>query len=452
MNKKLLENFLSSISYDKVLKPYEIETGIVWTKMLAECGIVDKKDAKKVVMMLEKMKDKDLVYNEDIHFSVESTLEKLLGSKKDLAGIIRTARSRNDLVVSDERMYIKDEIKNINKLINNLVLKIVELAEKNIDVPMVGYTHLQPAQPLFFSHYVLSFAWWLLRDNERLKDCYKRVDILVLGSAALAGTSFKIDRTKVAKELGFSNVSYNSVDAVSDRDFIVEFISCLSILSMHLSRMAEELIIYLTPAFGYIKLQEELTSGSSIMPQKENPDYLELIRGKTARVYANLVGILTLMKALPLSYNRDMQEDKIYLFDSVNVVKECLEVLTLVFSNIVVNKEKLEEHIEKFDFIFSTEIANFLVKNFGFNYKQSYEKLKNILKYCKENKKNLKSLTYEEYKKFLGIEFSQKDYQKLLEIFDVKKLINSYDSLGGTSLNQVKLQIRKIKNICNKKL
>jgi len=452
MNKKLLKDFLSSISYDKVLKSYEIETCIVWTNMLAECGIVNKKDAKKVVSALKKIRNKNLVYNEDIHFSVETTLEKFLGKEKNLAGIIRTARSRNDLVVSDERMYIKDEIKNITKLIKNLILKIIDLAEKNINVPMVGYTHLQPAQPVLFSHYILCFVWWLLRDSERLKDCYKRVDVSVLGSAAFSGTSFEIDRVKVAKNLGFSSISYNSVDAVSDRDFIIEFIGCLSILAMHLSRIAEELIIYLTPAFGYIKLQKELTSTSSIMPQKENPDYLELIRGKTARVYSDLFGILTLMKALPLTYNRDMQEDKIYLFDSVKVVKECLEVLTVIFSNIIINKERLEKHIEKFDFIFSTELANFIVKNFYVNYKQAYNKLKDILKYCKENKKNLKSLSYEEYKKFLGKNFSQKDYQKLLEIFDVKKLINLYNSLGGTSLKQVKLQIRKIKNICNKNL
>ncbi len=449
MKKDLLKNFLSSIDYDKILKPYEIETCIAWTNMLAECGIVDKKHVKKVVSMLKKMKNKELVYDEDIHFSVETTLEKLLGKKKVLAGIIRTARSRNDMVVSDERMYIKDEIKNIIGLIKNLVLKIVELAEKNIDVPMVGYTHFQPAQPVLFSHYILCFAWWLLRDIERLKDCYRRVDILVLGSAALAGTSFKIDRIKLAKKLGFKDVSYNSVDAVSDRDFIIELISCLSILSMHLSRIAEELIIYLNPAFDYVKLQKKLLSISSIMPQKENPDYLELVRGKTAKIYSNLIGILTLMKALPLSYNRDMQEDKIYLFDSVNVTKECLEVLTIIFSNMVVNKEKLEKDVEKFDYIFSTELANFVVKNFGVSYKQAYVKLKNILKYCKENKKSLKSLSFEEYKKFLGKNFSQKYYQKLLEIFDVRKLINSHDSTGGTSLNQVKLQIKKIKNICN---
>ncbi|MFN3551079.1 MAG: argininosuccinate lyase [Endomicrobiia bacterium] len=323
MEKNLLKEFLSSFKFDFKLAKYDILSCIAWTELLIKNKIVDKTQGEKIIRILQNIKKnpKKILPSEDIHFAVEETLEKLLGKQKHLAGIIRTARSRNDLVVSDERMFLKEEIKEIIKLLKSLVSTIVKLAEKNFDISMVGYTHLQPAQPVLFSHYILSFAWWFVRDIERLKDCYKRVDVSVLGSAAFAGSSFEIDRKEIAKKLGFSKVSENSVDSVSDRDFVIEFISCCSIIMMHLSRISEELIIWCNPNFGYISLPKELTSGSSIMPQKQNPDYLELIRGKSAKVYSDLLGILVLMKSLPLSYNRDMQEDKVYLFSCVNTTK-----------------------------------------------------------------------------------------------------------------------------------
>lgn len=451
MDKSLLNKFLSSFEYDKELAEFDIETCIVWTKLLLENKIVKPNEAKKIVKLLNNLKKNlKLVEAEDIHYSVEKTLEKLLRDNKKLAGIIRTARSRNDLVVSDERMYIKKEINYLKKLLKNLVLSILNLAKKNITLPMVGYTHLQPAQPVLFSHYILTFAWWFIRDIERLINCYKRVDVSVLGSAAFAGSSFFIDRRKVAKELGFNGVSFNSVDSVSDRDFIVEFIFCCATILMHMSRIAEELIIWCNPNFGYISLPKHLTSGSSIMPQKQNPDYLELIRGKASKVYSDLIGILTLLKGLPLSYNRDLQEDKVYLFSSVRITKDCINVMKLIFDSLVINKEKLIYDLEKYDFILATEVANFLVEEFNYQYKLAHATTQKILQYCVENKKNLRELSYSDYRKLLDNKINENNFKKLIKRLHPIKAASNYKTLGGSSLPQVKFQISVIEKFLKK--
>ncbi|MCX7715871.1 MAG: argininosuccinate lyase [Endomicrobia bacterium] len=453
MNRKnLLKSFLSSISYDKKLAKYDVKSCIVWTKTLAKKGIIKPKQSQKILKLLtilQKYPEK-IVNEEDIHLAVETTLEKMLKRDKEIAGIIRTARSRNDLVVSDERLYIKEEMLNIISHVKQLVYSIVTIAEKNLDVIMVGNTHFQPAQPVLFSHYILCFAWWLLRDVDRLKDCYKRIDVSVLGSGAFAGTSFEIDRQQVAKELGFSKISDNSVDSVSDRDFIIEFVAHLAILSMHLSRIAEELIIWCHPAFGYISLPERLTSFSSIMPQKKNPDYLELIRAKTSRVYSDIIGILTLTKSLPLTYNRDLQEDKIYLFDAVEVVKEKVAVMDEIFKNMIVNQKSLKKQIDEFDYIFATEIANFMVKELKLIFKTAYNKTKQLIEYCMKKSKKIKEVDYTEYRKIFGEKFSKKCYEKLLEYLKVENLIRQYKNYGNTSPQQVKNQIFKIKNLIKK--
>lgn len=447
MNKNLLKKFLSSFEYDKILAKYDIDACIVWTETLAKNKIVEKEKAKKVINVLKQLKKqtKEILPEEDIHFAVEKTLEKFLVDK-ELAGIIRTARSRNDLVVSDERMFIKEEILNIQKLLKNLILSIVKLAEKNLYLPMVGYTHLQPAQPVLFSHYVLAFAWWLLRDIDRLKDCYKRTDFSVLGSAAFAGSGFDIDRKEVAKKLGFKEVSKNSVDSVSDRDFMIEFVFCCAVIMMHLSRIAEEFIIWCSPNFGYITLPKELTSGSSIMPQKQNPDYLELIRGKSAKVYSDLVGILVLLKGLPLSYNRDMQEDKVYLVSTLNTVKDCLEVMKIVFDSVKINKEKMISDIKQYDFIFATDVANFLVKEVGIPYKLAHKKVQKLIEYCIRQNKKLCQLGYNDYVMVLGKNVLKDLHTKLLEIFDLDKAAKHYKTYGGSSVQQVKIQIKTLKN------
>lgn len=447
--KELLQKFLSSFGVDKRLVKYDVDNCIAWTELLAKNKVVDKNKAKKVVKTLQQIKhklDKLLVSSEDVHFAVEQTLEKLLKKDKDLAGIIRTARSRNDLVVSDERMFLKEQMVELINLLKKLVSSIVEVAQKNIDLPMVGYTHLQPAQPVLFSHYVLSFAWWFVRDIDRLKDCYKRVDVSVLGSAAFAGSSFKINIKEFAKKLKFTKVVDNSVDAVSDRDFIVEFISCCAMVMMHLSRIAEEFIIWCSPNFGYISLPENLTSGSSIMPQKQNPDYLELIRGKTAKVYSDLLGILTLMKNLPLTYNRDMQEDKNYLFSAVDTTKDCVKVMTLIFKNLKLNNEKFVEDVKKYDFIFSTEFANFLVTHMGLSFKTAHKKVQDVLKYCRQNNKKLTELKFEELRPFLGKSFDTEAFNKLKEKIK-ENIADMYKTYAGSSLQQVRFQINKLKKI-----
>ncbi len=452
MNQNLLKKFLSSFKFDFRLAKYDIQSCIAWTELLIKNKIVDKAQGEKVIKILKKINrnPKKVFPEEDIHFAVEKTLEKFLGKQKHLAGVIRTARSRNDLVVSDERMFLKEEIIEIIKLLKNLILTIVKLAEKNFDIPIVGYTHLQPAQPVLFSHYILSFAWWFLRDIERLQDCYKRVDVSVLGSAAFAGSSFEVDREEIAKKLGFSKISENSVDSVSDRDFIIEFISCCSIIMMHLSRTSEELIIWCNPNFGYISLPKELTSGSSIMPQKQNPDYLELIRGKSAKAYSDLIGILVLMKALPLSYNRDMQEDKVYLFSCVDTTKQCLEIIDMIFSNLNINIEKLKKDLESYDFILATEIANFFVKEMKYTFKFAHKKVQQLLNFCVENKKSIRELNFDEYKNLVDKKFTKEMFSKLQEILDIKNLAENYKTYGGSSINHVKNQIKNINNLLKK--
>lgn len=447
MNKKLLEDFLSSFSVDDRLAEYDIETCAVWTEFLLKKKIIKKQQAKKVISALKKLKNSKILPAEDVHFAVEKTLENILKDEKDLAGIIRTARSRNDLVVSDERMYIKQETENIINLLKKLVLSILKLSKENIDVPMVGYTHLQPAQPVLFSHYVLCFAWWFVRDIERLKDCYKRVDVSVLGAAAFAGSTFEIDREEVAKKLGFKKVSDNSVDSVSDRDFIVEFISCCAIIMMHLSRISEEFIVWCNPNFGYLSLPKELTSGSSIMPQKQNPDYLELIRGKSSKVFADLFGILALMKGLPLSYNRDMQEDKTFLFSAVDTTKECIEVMSVIFEKIKINSDRLKEDLIKYDFILATEIANFLVEKMNIPFKLAHKKTQNLIEFCAKNNKKIHQLSYEDMKVSLEVDIKKENYEQLIQRLDFSKVASNYKTLAGSSKKEVLSQIKKIERL-----
>lgn len=451
-DKEMLKRFLSSFSYDNRLAKYDIEVSLAWTKMLSEKKIIDRKKVSKVIKVLSELSNNlNQIYpEEDVHFAVEKTIEKILGEDKTLAGVIRTARSRNDLVVCDERLYLKDEIKNISVEVLNLVETVINFSEKNMEVIMCGNTHLQPAQPVLLSHYILSFGWMLLRDFERLKDCYNRNDVFVLGSAAFAGTTFEIDREMVAKKLGFKYVSENSVDSVSDRDFIMEFVSCCSILMMHLSRMCEEFILWLNPNFGYISLPIELTSGSSIMPQKQNPDYLELIRAKSARVYSNFVGISTLMKSLPLSYNRDMQEDKIYLFDTVDTVSDCLRIMNLVMTNIKVNPENLKASL-RFDYILATEFANFLVEEFKLEFKLAHKMVNSCISYCLEKKKMLSNLSFLEMKSFINLkEFSEEKFLKLKKRLDYQNIINSTVAYGGTSPEQVRIQISNLRKLVKK--
>ncbi len=330
---KVVEAFTESISFDVRLIEHDITGSIAHARMLGKCGIIPEQDAQAIVTGLESILDDcrsgRITFDpsaEDVHMNVEKLLFEKIGEP---AGKLHTARSRNDQVCTDIRLFLKHEIARIAALIRSLQAAVVEQADRNAEVIMPGYTHLQHAQPVLLGHHLMAYFWMLERDNGRLLDCLKRLDVLPLGSGALAGTTFPIDREYVAHELDFASVSDNSIDSVSDRDFVSEFLAAAAIVMTHLSRFAEEIIIWNTSEFGFIELDDSVTTGSSIMPQKKNPDVAELVRGKCARVIGNLVSLLTLQKGLPLAYNRDLQEDKVPVFDTVDTLVMSLGHLLL---------------------------------------------------------------------------------------------------------------------------
>lgn len=433
------KRFVSSIDYDVKLAKYDILGSIAHTKMLADCGIIPPGDAKKIINGLNSIK-KDFengklkFTGEDIHTSIETELKKRIGAP---AGKMHTARSRNDQVALSERLYLKDELKIIVEKIETAIDSVKNAAKKNLSVIMPGFTHLQNAQPVLFSHWFLSYGWMLKRDRERFLDCYKRVDVMPLGSAAFAGTEFSINRNFVAKELGFSKISENSVDTVSDRDFLIEFLFDCSLLSMHLSRFAEEIIIWSSQQFGFIKLSERFTTGSSIMPQKKNPDFAELIRGKTGRTYGNLISILTVMKGLPLSYNRDMQLDKEPLFDSVETIKNILDISSEMINTVKVDSEKMISSCKN-GFILATDVADYLTSK-GVPFRTAHNIVGKIVDYCIKNKKSFNNLSIVEWKNF-----SAQFDKSVFGVLDFKKSVEKRKSFGGTSLQSVKNQLKKL--------
>ena len=447
INKEMKE-FTSSISFDKNLAVYDIAGSIAHAKMLGKCNIISPEESQKIVAALEAIL-KDVQKNgwsiseeaEDIHTWVENNLKEKIG---DIAGKLHTARSRNDQVALDERLYLKEEVHKIQDLLKDLQASLLLIAEKNMDVIMPGYTHLQHAQPILFSHHLLAYFYKFNRDKGRMKDLFKRMDVLPLGSAALAGTSFPIDREYVAKQLNFSMISENSLDAVSDRDFILEFLSASAILMMHLSRLSEEIILWSSKEFDFIELDDSFCTGSSIMPQKKNPDAAELIRGKTGRVYGNLINLLTTMKALPLAYNHDMQEDKEPLFDTVSTLETSLFLMSKMIETMQVNKEKMEKGT-KGDFSTATELADYLVKK-GLSFRDAHKLVGRMVIYCLENKKYLEDLTLSELKSF------HKNFsEKTLEILKPQSAVEAKDSYGGTSLNRVKESIKSAKETLEEK-
>ena len=447
INKEMKE-FTSSFSFDKKLAVYDITGSIAHAKMLGKCNIISHEESQKIVTALEVIL-KDVQKNgwsiseevEDIHTWVENHLKEKIG---DIAGKLHTARSRNDQVALDERLYLKEEVQKIQDLLNDLQTSLLLIAEKNLDVIMPGYTHLQHAQPILFSHHLLAYFYKFNRDKGRMKDLFKRMDVLPLGSAALAGTSFPINREYVAKELNFGMISENSLDAVSDRDYILEFLSASAILMMHLSRLSEEIILWSSKEFNFIELDDSFCTGSSIMPQKKNPDAAELIRGKTGRVYGNMINLFTVMKALPLAYNHDMQEDKEPLFDTVSTLETSLFLMSKMIETMQVNKEKMEEGT-KGDFSTATELADYLVKK-GLSFREAHKLVGNIVIYCLENKKILEDLTLSELNSF------HKNFsEKTLEILKLQSAVEAKDSYGGTSLNRVKESIKSAKETLEEK-
>ena len=368
-------DFNSSIRFDKRMYKEDITGSIAHSKMLAKQEIIDKEESKKIIDELKNILS-DIENNkleidnnaEDIHMFIESELTKRIGSTGKR---LHTARSRNDQVALDIRIYLKNEINEIIKLIIELINTLVKKAEKNLYTVMPGYTHLQRAQPITFAHHLMAYVEMLLRDLERLNQNYNRTNIMPLGSCALAGTTYNLDREYVKELLEFKDITKNSLDGVSDRDFAIEFISNISIVMMHLSRLSEEIVMWCSWEFKFIELDDAFSTGSSIMPQKKNPDITELIRGKTGRVYGNLMGILTMMKGLPLAYNKDMQEDKEFIFDSIDTVKICITTLIPMIDTMKVLKENMEKAALK-GFINATDCADYLVKK-GMPFRDAYK-------------------------------------------------------------------------------
>ncbi|UCE72263.1 MAG: argininosuccinate lyase [Nitrospiraceae bacterium] len=440
---KIVEDFTSSIAFDVRLWKYDIEGSIAHAKMLGRQKIISKKDMNLIIRGLGdiykeieagRFRFKDGL--EDIHMNIEHALIKKVGAA---GGKLHTARSRNDQVALDVRLYLRDEIHEILKLIINFRRVLVSIAKKHINTVMPGYTHLQRAQPVLLSHHFLAYHEMLGRDMERVRDCLKRVNVLPLGAAALAGTTLPINRNYVAKLLKFPEVSENSMDSVSDRDFIAEFIAASSITMGHLSRLSEELILWSSEEFGFIELPEAFATGSSIMPQKKNPDIPELVRGKTGRVVGNLMAIFTVMKGLPLAYNRDMQEDKEPLFDTVDTVKACISVLSAMLPRIRFRKKVMAEAVES-GFMTATDVAEYLVKK-GMPFREAHGVTGAIVRYCIENKKDITDMTVAEFQDYS--DYFKKD---IVNHITVQASLEGKKSQGSTSGKMVSSRIRNISN------
>ncbi len=441
---KTTEEFTSSVSFDVRLWKYDIEGSIAHARMLGKQKIIPQKDAGLIIKGLNEIKEeivsgkfRFLDSLEDVHMNIEDALIRKIGA---VGGKVHTARSRNDQVSLDIRLFLLDEIRETIKLIRKFQKVIVALAGKHIDTIMPGYTHLQRAQPVLLAHHLLAYFEMLERDRERLEDCMKRVDVMPLGSAALAGTTLPIDRKYVAGLLGFSRISENSMDAVADRDFIMEFISASSIIMVHLSRLSEELIIWNSEEFGFIDLPDAFSTGSSIMPQKKNPDIPELIRGKTGRVFGHSIAILTVTKGLPLAYNRDLQEDKEPLFDTVDTLKSCLGILVKMLPKIKFNVRTMEKAAGG-GFTVSTDLAEYLVQK-GLPFRDAHRTCGSVVKYCIDKGKTMNDLTLTELKRFSGL--IGKDVSRYLTL---QTSINRRSSHGGTSKENVIKRIKAIKGL-----
>jgi argininosuccinate lyase len=440
---KQAQNYLASIPFDRRLYRQDIEGSIAHARMLAKQGIIDESEAETIIKGLNSIREEIeqgkfqfKTELEDIHMNIEAGLFEKIG---DVAGKLHTARSRNDQIALDMRLFAKEEIlKTIDK-IKALQSSLVELAEANKSVVMPGYTHLQQAQPVLLAHHLLAYFEMFERDKERFHDCLKRTNVLPLGSGALAGVPYPVDRDFVARELGFSKVSANSLDAVSDRDFVIEYAAVAAIIMMHLSRLSEELILWSSSEFGFIEIGEAFTTGSSIMPQKKNPDVAELARGKTGRVYGNLMGIITTMKSLPLAYNRDMQEDKEGLFGTVDTLHSSLEVFAGMVKTIKVNTERISQAM-KTDYILATDLADYLVKK-GMPFREAHGVVAKLSKYAASKGKKFRELGLKEYREFSPL-FGDDVYKITLE-----SSVAARNVVGGTSPQQVEKALRRAKRL-----
>lgn len=435
-------DFNSSTSFDSRMWKQDITGSMAHAKMLAKQGIIAEEEAESIVTHLQEIywdiEAGRLTYepeDEDIHMFIERVLTKRIGT---VGKKLHTARSRNDQVALDFRMYQKELIENIDTQLANLLKVLYQLADEHKETILPGFTHLQKAQPVLLGHHLLAYYNMFTRDRERFADCLKRTDYMPLGSGALAGTTYSTDRFFVQEQLGFENICTNSMDAVSDRDFALEFLSCSSIAMMHLSRLCEELILWCSPDFGFIEMDDSYSTGSSIMPQKKNPDMAELIRGKTGRVYGDLMGLLTVMKGLPLAYNKDMQEDKEPVFDAHDTLVACLEMMIGMLSTLTVNVETMA-HSAKSGFMNATDAADYLVSK-GLAFRDCHEIIGKLVLHCIQTGQALEDLPLSELKKFSDV-FDEDIYENI----DIKTCIKAKKSYGSTSYESVKQQLADIK-------
>lgn len=441
-----VDDFNSSIRFDKRMYRQDIKGSIAHAKMLGKQGIIDMEDSEKIIAGLKEIlsdiesgKVEFLIDAEDIHMNIEKLLTDKIG---DSGKRLHTGRSRNDQVALDIRMYLMDEIDEISAMLTGLLETLVSLAKSHTDTIMPGYTHLQKAQPVTFAHHLMAYFEMTKRDLSRLSDCKKRTNVMPLGSGALAGTTYPLDREFVANELGFAAVTQNSLDGVSDRDFAIELASCLSIIMMHLSRFCEELILWSSHEFSFVEMDDAYSTGSSIMPQKKNPDVAELIRGKTGRVYGHLMGLLTTMKGIPLAYNKDMQEDKEPIFDAIDTVKLCLPVFVDMISTMKVNKHNMLKGA-KGGFTNATDVADYLVKK-GMPFRDAHEVVGKLVFYSISKDKALDDLTIDEFK-----EFSNIIEDDIYDAISMETCVNGRTVIGGPAKETVQSAIAAAEKFLN---
>ena len=433
----------NSLNIDKRLYKEDISGSIAHVEMLFKQKIISFKIKNKIIYGLNKIakeiSNKKFEFNEkyeDIHMNIEKRLFQIIG---DEAGYIHTARSRNDQVITDFKMWVKSATNEINVTIDKVIKSTIKLAEKNIYTIMPGFTHLKNAQAISFAHYLMAYIEMFNRDKKRFKNNFENLEENPLGVAALTGTSFNIDRNYTTKKLGFKKPTNNSIDTVSDRDFVLDFLYGISLCSMHISRIAEELIIWNSDGFNLINLSDKVVTGSSIMPQKKNPDLLEFLRGKSGSAYGNLFTMLTILKGLPLSYFKDMQDDKEIVFKSYDTLINCLKILDEVIKNLSPNKNNMLT-LASSGYITATDLADYLVKNHSISFRKAYQKTAAIVNYSEKNKKKLHELTLDELRKI-----EPKLKNEVLKVFDLKNSVNSKKSYGGTAFDNIKKMIRKYK-------
>jgi argininosuccinate lyase len=436
----LVEEFTASLPFDQRLYRYDITGSIAWAGALARAKVITHQEMQKIVKGLNAVrrsiddrKARFLSHDEDIHMAVERLLTQRIGP---VGGKLHTGRSRNDQVALDLRLYLRDEIRSVLSAIKNLQGALLAQARQHLDIVMPGYTHLQRAQPILLSHHLMAYVEMLERDRQRLMDAFRRTNVMPLGSGALAGSNFAISRERIAKALGFDKVTQNSLDAVSDRDFIIEFLAASTLLMVHLSRLSEELVLWSTEEFGFVEIPDAFCTGSSLMPQKKNPDVLELIRAKTGRVFGHLTGLLTTLKALPLAYNRDLQEDKEPLFDTIDTIKPSLAVLAEVLKALKIKKDALYRSTAD-GFLLSTDLADYLVLK-GLPFRKAHEVVGRIVRYCLDRQRDLTALSVPELKRFSPL--VQKD---VFEYLTVSGSLDRKCQTGATARRQVLRQIAR---------